>query len=143
MAPVVLLTMPPAVAATLREIVHEPPMGIVPPLRESEVLPEVAPVNVPPQVLLNPGVPVTCSPLLSVSLKATPVSTTVLADGLVRVKVREVVPPTGIFVAPNALLIVGGATTVTVLLAQVLLLSLDSMMSLSGSTAQLPPVGLV
>lgn len=139
--PVVLLTTPLRVPVTLKEIVQELLTGIPPPLRESEVLPAVAPVKVPPQVLLNPGVPATCRPPVSVSLKATPDSATVLAEGLVSVKVRVVVPPTGMLVAPNALLIVGGATTITVLLHE-LLLSLNSITSLLGSTAQTPPVGL-
>jgi hypothetical protein len=47
-------------------------------------------------------------------VKATPVSVTVLATGLVRVSVRLVVPFNGIFCAPNALAIDGGATTMRV-----------------------------
>src|SRR5215831_4114589 len=44
-------------------------------------------------------------------MKATPVSPTVEL-GLVTVKVSEVVPPNGIVLAPNDLVIDGGATTV-------------------------------
>src|ERR1700687_804546 len=138
---VVLLTMPAVWPVTLREIVQELLMPIEPPRRESAVLVEVAPVKVPPQVLTRLGVAATCRPPVSVSLKATPVSPTVLAEGVGRGQVRVVVPPTPILVAPNALLIVGGATTITVLVHE-LLVSLNSIMSLLGSTAQTPPVGL-
>src|SRR5215831_20075099 len=44
-------------------------------------------------------------------MKATPVSPTVEL-GLVIVKLSEVLPPSGIVLAPNALVIDGGATTV-------------------------------
>src|SRR6476659_5723521 len=47
----------------------------------------------------------------SVALKAMPVSETVLATGLVMVKLRPVVAFTGIEAVPNALLMLGGATT--------------------------------
>jgi hypothetical protein len=47
----------------------------------------------------------------SVSVNATPVSETVLADGFVTVKVSEVVPFSAMPEAPNALLMDGGATT--------------------------------
>src|ERR1035438_216127 len=95
----------------LTETVHELLMGIAPPLKASEVLPAVAPMKPPPQLVITPGVPATCSPPVSVSLKATPLSATVLAEGLVSVKTRAVVPPTRIFGGTNALLLVGGATT--------------------------------
>ena len=75
------------------------------------MLPEIAPLKVPPQPLVIPGVLATCSPPVSVSLKATPFSATVSTDGLVSVKVRVVVPPGRIVAARNALLMVGGATT--------------------------------
>src|SRR5256714_69502 len=71
-------------------------------------------VAVPPQSLLTPGVEATCKPLVSVSLKAIPFSAAVLAAGLVMVKVTVVVPFSGIVAAPKALLMVGGATTVSV-----------------------------
>lgn len=53
------------------------------------------------------------SPAGNVSVKPTPVNPTV-EFGLVMVKVRLVVPFNGMLEAPNALLIVGGATTVIV-----------------------------
>src|SRR5262249_52982460 len=68
----------------------------------------------PPQELTTPGVDATCSPFVSVSLKAIPVSDVVLAAGLVIVKVAVVVPFSGMVAAPNALLIVGGATILIV-----------------------------
>src|SRR5215470_10779251 len=79
-----------------------------------------AAVTVPPQVLLTPGVLATCNPLVSVSLNATPFSALVLAAGLVMVKVTVVVPFREMLAAPNALLMVGGATIFTraVLLAR-------------------------
>jgi len=91
-------------------------------------VPAVA-VTVPPQVLLTPGVAATTNvalpaPLLkgSVSLNATPVrSPAAVVFGLLMVKVTVVVPFSGMLLAPNALLIVAGATTVTVALAVLLL----------------------
>src|SRR5258708_1414451 len=70
-------------------------------------------VAVPPQVFESPLGVATTSPVGRVSVKATPVSATVLAAGLVMVKVREVVPFSGMVAAPNALAIDGGATTMT------------------------------
>src|SRR5215469_13374848 len=94
-------------------------------------VPAVA-VTVPPQVLLTPGVAATTSvalpaPLLtgSVSLNANPVRSPLAGVaglfGLLMVKVTVVVPLNGIEVGLNALLIVGGATTVTVAFAVLLL----------------------
>jgi hypothetical protein len=81
----------------------------VPPLNEMRLGAVV--VTVPPHVA---AVPVgTDSPVGSVSVKVIPVSPK-LVLGLVSVNVRLVVPPTGIPAAPNPLVIVGGAATVTV-----------------------------
>src|SRR5260370_14199384 len=81
----------------------------VPPV--SEILPEPATaVATPPQVLVSPLGVATTSPAGKVSVKATPVSATALAPGLVMVKVSEVVPLSGRLAAPNALAIDGGAT---------------------------------
>jgi hypothetical protein len=82
----------------------------------------------------------TTKPETSVSEKATPLRA-VEVFGLLRVKVIVEVPFTPIVVGENALLMVGGATTVTVSL-QELLDSLLSATLLLGSTAQAPPVGL-
>jgi hypothetical protein len=78
----------------------------------SEIIPEPATaIGVPLQVLVNPfGVAIT-NPVGRVSLKATPASAAVLAAGLVIVIVSEVVPFTETPLAPNASLMVGGATT--------------------------------
>ena len=81
-------------------------------------------VTVPPQVLLTAGgVATTNVPVLegSVSLNATPVrSPAAVVFGLLMVKVTLVVPFNGIEAAPNALLMVGGATTVSVAVAAAL-----------------------
>src|SRR5260370_404327 len=92
---------------------------MLPPDRLIVVVLAVA-VTAPPQVLLTPGVPATCSPPVNVSEKAIPFSAVVLDAGLVIVNVAVVVPFSGMLAAPNALLMVGGATTVrlAVLLAE-------------------------
>src|SRR5438270_676872 len=111
-APVVLVTVPDCVPVTFTTIVQVAPgVAIDPPVRLIEVELAAA-VTVPPQVLLTPGVEATWSPFVSVSLKATPFSAVVLLAVLVIVKVTVVVPFTAIAAAPNALEIVGGATTV-------------------------------
>src|SRR6266567_6683405 len=117
--PVVFDTVPAWVPVTFTTIVQVlPGVAMLPPDRLIVVVFAVA-VTVPPQVLLTPGVLATCSPPVNVSEKAIPFSAVVFAAGLVIVKVTVVVPFSGILAAPNALLIVGGATTVrlTVLLA--------------------------
>lgn len=84
--------------------------AIVPPVRLIVPDPAVA-VGVPPHVLLKPfGVAMT-NPLGRLSVNATPCSATVLAAGLVIVKVSVEVPFTGIPLGLNALAIDGGATT--------------------------------
>jgi hypothetical protein len=60
------------------------------------------------------GVPATTTPEGNVSLTATPASATVLAAGLVIVRVRVEVPPTAMVDGANPLVIVGGAATVKV-----------------------------
>src|SRR5260370_25587509 len=67
-------------------------------------------VNVPPQALAEELA--TVSPVGSVSVKATPVSGTVLAPGLVMVKVSDVVVFSAMVAGLKALAIEGGATTV-------------------------------
>src|SRR6478609_1681184 len=110
-APVVLVTVPDCVPVTLTTIVQVAPgVAIDPPVRLIEVELAVA-VTVPPQLLVTPGVDATCNPPVSVSLNAIPFSALVLLAGLVIVKVAVVVPFTGMAAAPNALEIVGGATT--------------------------------
>lgn len=114
MAPVVLVTVPDCVPVRFTTIVQVAPgVAIEPPVRLIEVELAAA-VTVPPQLLVTPGVEATCRPPVSVSVKAIPFSADVFAAGLVMVKVSVVVPFTAIAVAPNALEIVGGATTFTV-----------------------------
>jgi hypothetical protein len=108
-APVVLLCTPAVapVTVTLNTQVP-PPAATVAPL--SVIVPGAVVVSVPPQVTVGPEV-ATVNPAGSVSVNPTPVST-VAAFGFVIVNVRVVVPPSGMVAAPNALLIVGGLTTV-------------------------------
>ena len=75
---------------------------------ESEMVRPLA-VSVPPQK--DSEVASAAMPVGSVSVAATPVSATVLAAGLVIVKVRGVSPPTCMIGSPNDLVMVGGATT--------------------------------
>src|SRR5216683_1562989 len=116
-APVVLSFTPEVVPVTFTERVHVLLIATVPPVRPTVVAPAAA-EGVPPQVLLKPFGFATTSPAGNESEKATPLSATVLAAGLVIVNVRLVVPFTAIVEAPNALLIAGGATTVSVCVAE-------------------------
>src|SRR5713101_2862358 len=115
--PVVLLLVPEVVGVTSTLTAHELLAVIPPPVRLMEVLPAAA-VNVPPQLSLALGTAATCRPVGKVSLTATPLKA-VPVLGLVMVKVRVEVPPTEVVVGEKALLILGGATTVS---ATVLLL---------------------
>ena len=91
-APVVFETLPTCVGVTFTTTVQVlPGVVMLPPDRLMLVLFAVA-VRVPPQVLLMLGVLATCNPLVNVSLKAMPFSEVVLAEGLVIVKVKVVVP---------------------------------------------------
>src|SRR5579864_4817985 len=119
MAPVVLLPSPSTAPLMSTLKVQEALWATLAPDRLMTPVPAVA-VTVPPQVLLTFGVLDTTSvalpePLLigSVSLKATPVrSAAAVVFGLLMVKVSVEVPFRGTLVGLNALLIVGGATTV-------------------------------
>jgi hypothetical protein len=108
--PVVLLLMPLLVAVTFTETAQLLLTGIDPPLRLIVVAAAGA-VNVPPQVLVAPGVLATCIPAGKASLTATPVRVTVLAAGLVMVRVRVEVPFTLMGSGAKALVIVGAALT--------------------------------
>jgi len=109
-APVVLFLTPAVVPVTVKLKVQLPPPAIVAPLSVIKLLPVT--VNVPPH-WLEPALFGVVSPAGKVSVKPTPVNA-VDEFGFVIVKLRLVVPPTAMLAAPNALLIVGGATTVTV-----------------------------
>src|SRR5712692_1043501 len=106
----VLFLTPAVVAVTLTASVQEAPAATVAPVRLRVVLP-AAGAKAPPQVLLAPGTAATCRPDGSVSLKPTPVSATVVF-GFVMVNVRVAEPPSRMVEGANALLILGGATTV-------------------------------
>ena len=110
-AAVVLFLAPEVVPFTFTEKVQEALAASVAPDRLTELEPATAVMVPPPQVPLRPFGVLTSKPAGSVSVKATPVSETVLAAGLVMVKLRLVVPFTGMEAAPNDLLMLGGATT--------------------------------
>src|SRR5229473_892053 len=111
--PVMLSLEPEVVGVTFTLTAHELLSAILPPLKLMVVSP-AAGVNVPPlHVLLAFGVAATCRPAGKVSLTATPLKA-VPVLGLVMVKVRVEVPPTEVVVGEKALLILGGATTVSV-----------------------------
>src|SRR5689334_2107509 len=114
-AAVVLLFRPVAVPFTFTEKVHEALAASVAPDRLTAPEPATAVIVPPPQVPVKPLGVATIIPAGSVSLKAMPVSETVLATGLVMVKLRPVVAFTGIEAAPNDLLMLGGAITVKVM----------------------------
>lgn len=105
--PVVLVRIPGRVAVTGKLNVHWLPAAILPPESEMALLPVV--VSVPPHAVPVPLA--TVSPFGSTSANATPVSETVLADGLVIVNPRELVPLIVVSDGVNALAITGGATT--------------------------------
>ncbi len=109
--PVVLFCVPAAIPVTFTEKVQEPLAAIVPPLRLITFVPAVAVIVPAPHVPVRPfGVEIT-RPAGRVSLKATPVSATVVL-GLVMVKLSEVEPFSGMLAAPKAFVMVGGPTTV-------------------------------
>jgi len=119
MALVRLFFTPAVVPFTFRLMLQELFAARVPPLRETPLLPAIA-VIVPVQVPPWPFGVATTKPAGKLSLNARPLRATVLADGLVIVNIRVVVPPTGIVAAPNALLIVGGKSTICVSVVEVL-----------------------
>lgn len=108
-APVVLVKFPETAPVALIVKVQLLCAATVAPVSETAAVPATA-VAVPPQVFVSPlGVPTT-RPTGNVSVKATPISVTALAVGLVIVKVREVVPLSGTPAEPNTLAMEAGAT---------------------------------
>ena len=101
---------PTVVPVTLTVIMQEPPLAIAPPVKAIVPEPAVA-VTMPPHAPVKPLGEATTKPAGKVSVKLTPVRPTVLAAGLVRVKVKLVVPLSAMLGAPKALTIIGGATT--------------------------------
>jgi hypothetical protein len=111
--PVVLVAVPTLTPRTLTENVQDAPAGIVAPDRLTLVAPAVA-VTVPPHEFeLKPFGVATAISEGRLSVKLIPLSE---ADvfGLLMVKDRLFAEPSGIVLAPKALLIPGGATTVSV-----------------------------
>lgn len=94
----------------MTETVQLPLAGMVPPFRLIEPEPAVA-VAVPLQSLVRPFGVATTRPAGKLSVKETPLSATPVF-GFVMVKVKEVVPFSGMLAAPKALAIDGGVTTV-------------------------------
>lgn len=96
---------------TLTETVQFEAAEMTPPERETELEPATADV-VPAQELVRPFGVATTRPEGKVSVKATPVSATGFAEGLVMVNVRDVTPPDAVLEAPKTFAMDGGATTV-------------------------------
>jgi hypothetical protein len=110
-APVVLESVPGAIPVTFTASVHDAFVATVPPVRLTDTDPGPA-VGVPPHVLVSPLGVATTRPAGSGSENATPVLGTVLARGFRIVNVKVVEEFSGMPTAPNALVIIGGATTV-------------------------------
>src|SRR5262249_2348856 len=105
--PVVLVYWPAAAPVTVTLNWHWPLAAMVAPVSEMPVGAVV--VTVPPQIVAE-ALP-TVRPVGSVSVKATPVSETAFAAGLVIVNVSEVVAFNAMVDGLNTLAIDGGATT--------------------------------
>lgn len=91
----------------------EEPGGMVPPVRVMLPEPAIA-VTVPPHEPLSPFGVATTTLAGNVSVNATPVSATVLAEGLVSPKVRAAMPFGAMAAGKKNLLIEGGDTTIMV-----------------------------
>ena len=115
-----LFFVPEVVPVTLTENAHDALAAIVAPDKLAEPDPAVAVMVPPPHDPVSPLGVETTRPAGSVSLNATPVRA-VEAFGLVMVNDSEVVPPTEIDAAPNALEMVGAVGALTVMLAVVVL----------------------
>jgi len=124
-----VLPVPPSVELTVTLLVFAPAVvpvtftdtmqlaldDTVPPDKLTEPDPLTA-VAVPPQVLFKFAGEATTRPAGRLSVKPIPVSA-IPVFGLLMLKVSEVVPFSGIVVAPNALLMLGGLATVRFALA--------------------------
>src|SRR5437868_2285262 len=106
-----LFCAPATVPVTCTLNVHEPLAGIVAPDRLAAIEPPVAVIVPPPQEPVTVLEFETTSPAGKVSVKATAVSGIVFTGGLATVKLRLVLPLSGMELAPNIFVIVGGATT--------------------------------
>jgi hypothetical protein len=106
-----LVFKPVVLPVTFTETVHEAPAAKLTPVKLMVDEPAVA-VAVPPHELDNPGVAATTKPAGNESEKLTPVSV-VAVLGLFMVNASVVEFPVKIGFAVNALLMTGGATTVS------------------------------
>src|SRR5713101_965372 len=117
---VVLLLLPAVVPVTFTENVHDDPAAgdavSVPPAKLIVPLPAVAVIVPLPQEPVRFGVAATTTPAGKLSLKPTPLSA-LAVFGLVMVKLSVLLELNGTLVGLNALLMVGGATTVIEALA--------------------------
>jgi len=111
--PVVLVNCPAAAPVTVTENWQVPPTATVAPVSEMPV--GFVVVSVPPQT--EEVALATVRPVGSVSVKATPVSGSTFAAGLVMVNVSEVVAFSAILAGLNTLAIDGGASTWSVAVA--------------------------
>src|SRR5262249_21249531 len=107
-----LFLSPAVVPVTLTDTAQEALAANVPADKVTVPEPAVA-VAVPPQVLLRPFGVATTRPAGRLSVNANPVRP-MLLFGLVMLMVSDVVPFSGILAAPNCLVTVCGATTVSV-----------------------------
>ena len=105
-----LFLTPAVVPVTFTETVQDAPGARLAPDKDTDDDPSAA-AAVPPHVLFNALGVATISPAGRLSVNATPFRVR-LALVLVRVKVRLVVPFSGIVVAPKALVMLGGLITV-------------------------------
>lgn len=132
--PVMLFCAPAAVPFTFAENVQEVFAPRAAPVKLTTPVPAVAVIVPPPQVPANPLGVATTKPAGSVSLKLTPVRAIAFTAVLETVKLREVLPLSGIEAAPKDLAIEGGAPTVRLAVAEL------PVPPLAEDTA---PVGLV
>src|ERR1035438_6846454 len=109
--PVVLFLIPAVVLVTFTAKVHAALATSVAPAKPTLPEPATAVIVPPPHVPLRPFGVLTTSPAGSVSVTATPLTEDAL--GLVTVKLKLVVPFTAMVAAPNAFVMVGDASTVT------------------------------
>jgi hypothetical protein len=107
-----LFLIPPVVAVTFTEKLHELLVGSVAPARLTEDDPAGAVMVPAPQVPASALGVETTKPAGRLSVKATPLSGPEFAAGLLSVKVSEVEPPTATLATPNDFVIVGGVATV-------------------------------
>ena len=109
-APVVFVDGPGTLPVTFTAKVHEPATAIVAPESARLLAPALAVIVPPPQLPVRPTGVANNVPVGSGSVKATPESPVVFADGLVIVKVSVETPLGAITVGLNILPMTGGAT---------------------------------